>query len=156
MIVVMPDSAMAPTRFVSELMDDIVPFVEAQFRTRTGPENRAVAGLSAGGRHAIFLSWSAPEAFSALGIWSMGLTEDQIGTYAPQLAATASRLNDHVDLLSISSGLEDTSWPPPSIQPLVDLLDANGIEYELQFTDGGHNWNNWMRYLHEFAPRLFR
>jgi enterochelin esterase family protein len=38
----------------------------------------------------------------------------------------------------------------------VDLLKRHGFSPEFHESEGGHTWDNWRAYLHEFTPRLFQ
>src|SRR5262249_45612716 len=91
MIVVMPNGSMprpaiAPgakldpkamaalqDRFTNELLKDVVPVVEKQFRVKAGSENRALAGLSMGGGQTTRVLTTNPDQFGHVAIWSAGL-----------------------------------------------------------------------------------
>ena len=60
-------------RFTNELLKDVVPHVEKQFRVKTGPENRALAGLSMGGGQTTRVLTTHPDQFGYVAIWSAGL-----------------------------------------------------------------------------------
>ena len=63
----------AQHRFTDELLKDVVPFVEKHYRVHTGPENRAIAGLSMGGGQTLRVATTHPDEFAYVGIWSAGL-----------------------------------------------------------------------------------
>ena len=60
-------------RFTDELLKEVVPFVEKTYRVKTGPENRAIAGLSMGGGQTLRVLTTHPDQFAYVGIWSAGL-----------------------------------------------------------------------------------
>ena len=60
-------------RFTNELLKEIVPFAEKHYRVRTGPENRAIAGLSMGGGQTLRVATTNPDQFAYVAIWSAGL-----------------------------------------------------------------------------------
>jgi enterochelin esterase family protein len=53
-------------RYEDYLLDEIVPFVDAQYRTLAAPEGRGVFGKSSGGYGALMLGMRHPEVFGAV------------------------------------------------------------------------------------------
>jgi enterochelin esterase-like enzyme len=81
MLIVMPDGNVAGQQgfgentlrlFERELKQCIIPFVEKNYRAETGPGNRALAGLSMGGLHTLYVGINNPEMFPYLGVFSSG------------------------------------------------------------------------------------
>jgi enterochelin esterase-like enzyme len=147
----------AQERFTNELLNDIVPYIEKNYRALTGTKNRALAGLSMGGGQTLRAVTSHPDKFAYVGVWSAGLgrnAEDFEKRNAAFLA-NPDKVNKQVKLFSISVGDKDTLAHTGS-KNLSELLNKRGIKNELHITDGGHTWINWRRYLHDFAPLLFR
>ena len=80
MIVVMPDANMVFSAFdeaglqlfESELKNNIIPFVEKNYRVKPGAANRALAGLSMGGIHTLYTGIKNTDQFSYLGVFSSG------------------------------------------------------------------------------------
>src|SRR5690606_35877116 len=71
--------------FGNDLLQDLMPYVEANFRTLNGPSTRAMAGLSMGGAHTIRHGLTHPELFGYIGIFSMGLSEgEDVAAYQTQ------------------------------------------------------------------------
>jgi enterochelin esterase-like enzyme len=152
-------AAMATFRekFTKELMNDVFPYVEKNYRVVGDAEHRAIAGLSMGGFQTLSALTSHPDAFAYVGIWSAGLGPQNTGEFEKQNAAfldSADKVNQRVKLLSISIGDKDFLFA--GSKSLVELLDKHGIKNESHITSGGHTWINWRHYLNEFAPRLFR
>lgn len=159
MIVVMPNGSL-PSRdlsFERELMANVIPTVEASFRIKASPENRAIAGLSMGGGHTIQVFGLNPDKFDYVSIWSAGLfngsAEEYEETYADFLAVS-DQVNRDVAYFSLVVGTDD--FAHPGSQLLHETLDKHGIDHEFIETGGGHTWLNWRAYLADFAPRLFR
>lgn len=173
MLVVMPNGSLPPApssdtasddarrsdnqaRFSRELMDNVVPYIERNFRVRANAENRAIAGLSMGGGHTMRVLADHPDQFAYVAIWSAGLfsqsPEDYMNAHRAFLA-DAQRVNDTVELLSIVVGEDD--FARPGSERLAELYAGHGLEHEVEITRGGHTWLNWRAYLRDFAPRLF-
>jgi enterochelin esterase-like enzyme len=78
--------------FGNDLAKDLIPYVEANFRTLNGAPSRAMAGLSMGGAHTLRYGLTNPERFGYVGVFSMGLTDSaQVASYEKQNAATLAR-----------------------------------------------------------------
>ena len=151
------DFAAAQARFVPELMNDVIPFVESTFRTRTNPDDRALAGLSMGGLQTTLVFTRNPGEFAYVAIWSAGLFAQSPEDFAAQnsdFLTRARTINRDVELLTIVVGEGD--FARAGSEALAAVLEKHGIDNELTLTSGGHTWINWRRYLNELAPRLFR
>ncbi len=158
MLVVMPNGSLPQGGdFTSELMNDIVPFVEANYRARPAREERAIAGLSMGGAQTTGVITRHPDRFAYVAIWSAGLfnqaPEDFIAANR-EFLDRAEQVNGDVRLLSVVVGEDD--FARPGTETLIDVLDDHGIRYDFELTGGGHTWMNWRSYLHSLTPRLFR
>ena len=59
--------------FANELLNNIVPFIEGNYRVRADAENRALAGLSMGGGQAFYVGLGNKDKFGSIGVFSTGL-----------------------------------------------------------------------------------
>jgi enterochelin esterase family protein len=143
-------------RFTDELLKDVIPSVEKNFRVNTGAENRALAGLSMGGGQTLSAVSSNPDQFAYVGIWSAGIFgnaevwEKSHTTFLD----SADKVNKSIKRLDITVG--DKDFLLNSSKNLSELLKKHGIKHELQLSEGGHTWINWRHYLNDFAPHLFQ
>jgi enterochelin esterase-like enzyme len=144
--------------FGNDLLKDLIPAVDAAFRTEAKPQSRAMAGLSMGGAHTIQFGLPNPDVFRHIGIFSMGLgvggNQDDIKRYEQQNGAALSRSAKSMKLVYYAMGKEDFLYA--TVAPTRAMLDRAGIHYIYNESGGGHTWINWRRYLEDFAPRLFR
>jgi len=148
--------AAAQERFANELVKDIIPYVEKNYRVPANAENRALAGLSMGGGQTLAAVTSYPDRFAYVGVWSAGIF-GKAADYEKRNAAfldNADRVNQVVKLFSISVGDKDFLFA--RAKGLSELLTRHGIKNELHVSGGGHTWINWRQYLHDLAPLLFR
>ena len=144
-------------RFTSELMQDVIPFVEKTYRVRTDSKSRAIAGLSMGGGQTQRILAAHPDAFAYVAIWSAGVRPEASEAFlkdAASLLAAPAKVNQSVRLLSIRAGEKDFALP--GTRNLSELLTKHQIENKLQVNGGGHTWLNWRLYLSELVPLLFR
>jgi enterochelin esterase family protein len=143
------------TDFGNDLLKDVIPYVESNWRTLPGAANRAMAGLSMGGAHTLNYGVTHPELFAYAGIFSMGLMDTtQLARYEKANAPALARGAKQFKLVYYAVGKEDFLYR--SIAPTRALLAKYGIKDVYNESGGGHEWRNWRRYLADFAPRLFR
>lgn len=143
--------AEAMVAFRRELLEDAIPFLEKNYRVLPGAENRAIAGLSMGGRQSLETALSRPDLFSWVGSFS-GAHSPDAAHYQPYLS-DVPLLNRSFQLIWMGCGKQDAVLSRN--QPHVELFKQSGLNIEWHLTDGEHTWDVWQRYLSEFAPRLF-
>ena len=130
------------------LVDNIVPLVEANYNVSTGREGKAVAGLSMGGTFTVNQITYHPADFGYYGVFSGGY----FGTYADgeleDMGIDAEALKDaHIYLAAGSK-----EFGLLAIQNVSVALNAAGVTgYHSQVFDGGHDWNVWRQCFVDFA-----
>ena len=138
------------TKEIEESFPDIINFIEKNYRVAPGRKNRAVAGLSMGGRQSCALSMRYPQLFDYVGMFSGVVPPKE----ASQLAAIDNLYKDAPKLWWIGMGKDD------GLKANSDLLraycDKQGYDYEYFESDGGHIWRNWRKYLTVFCQKLFK
>lgn len=164
MIIVMPlghtppraaADMLANTDFSDDLLTDLVPFIEANFRTVNERGARAMAGLSMGGAHTMSTGLVNPEIFAYVGIFSMGLmSAERIEAYEARNAAALTRASESMKLVYYAMGKTDFLYR--SVAPTRAVFEKYGIAHLYVESDGGHTWANWRDYLADFLPRLFK
>jgi enterochelin esterase family protein len=142
-------------RFTNELMKEVVPQVEKNFRVTADRAHRALAGLSMGGGQTLRVITMNPDQFAYVGVWSAGIREGG-GEWEKRneaFLAKAEQVNQWVKLFSISVG--DKDFALAGSKALSEVLTKRGIKNDLHVSGGGHTWINWRQYFHGLAPRLF-
>lgn len=129
--------------FQTVLIDELIPYIDANFRTIANQSNRAMAGLSMGGMETKTITLNKPDVFAYYGLLSGG-------TYAPADIKDKSK----VKLIFISCGSKER--PDGVKSAVVALKDAgyNAVSYISENT--AHEFQTWRRSLHEMAPLLFK
>jgi enterochelin esterase-like enzyme len=145
----------ATSPFEDYLVKELIPFVDAKYRTAPGRQNRAMAGLSAGGAATYNIGLKHLELFSAFGLFSSaGTTGSDFATKYPQLAGDVKATNAKIDVFWIGCGTVDP------LDQAAKTLDAELTKLQIKHTyknrDGGHVWPVWRWTLSEFAPLLFK
>lgn len=132
--------------YVRSLCEEIVPFIEKEFRVNAKPESRAIAGLSMGGGHTITASNLYPAMFD----WICPLSAAGSST-AEQITALKKA---GVKLYFLACGTDDFLWQQ-SIT-LDQTMTECGLDHTFYKSAGGHVWANWRLYLNTFAQLLFK
>ena len=139
---------------------DVIQFMEKAYRVKKGKANRAIAGLSMGGFHSLFISINNPDTFDYIGLFSAAVDQQQNGEGGfPNIYADR---NQKIDRLFSKNpklfwiGIGKTDFLIQNNNDLRAYLDSKHHKYTYLETDGGHIWRNWRIYLSEFAPLLFK
>jgi enterochelin esterase-like enzyme len=142
-------------RFTNELMKEIVPLVEKEFRVLSGRDHRALAGLSMGGGQTLRVITAHPDQFAYVGVWSAGIGREgaEWETRNEAFLQKADQVNRDVKLFSIAVG--DKDFALAGSRALSEALTKHGIRNDLHVSGGGHTWINWRKYLRDLGPRLF-
>ncbi len=146
--------------FESELLNDCKPFVEQNFRVRTGAANTAIAGLSMGGIQTLNTMVAHPELFGYVGVFSSGWWANaapgrpsMAEPYYAEMEKNPSRYAFRSLYLSMG-GQEDIAYG--NCQQMMKRFDQMGLKYEYQEFPGGHTWPVWRESIYHFAQKMFR
>lgn len=129
--------------FETVLCDELIPYVDAHFKTYTDRAHRAMAGLSMGGMETHSITLARPELFAWFGLLSGGV-------YNPD------ELKDIKDVKGIFVGCGSKEGPDRIRKSAADLQAAgyNAVGYVSEGT--AHEFLTWRRCLYQMAPMLFR
>ncbi|TDO24236.1 esterase [Pedobacter duraquae] len=140
----------------AELLRDVIPYMEKNYRVIPKKEARAIAGLSMGGGQAYLIGLKNLQTFNYVGEFSAGLLSDNkfdINERIPGIFNDPSTVNSKLKLLWIACGKDD-----PRFQGHVALdytLTEKQIQHEFHQSAGGHEWRFWREQLAGFMQRLF-
>ena len=137
--------------FERDLLEDVLPFVEMNYRVLPDGPNRALAGLSMGGGQALTTGLNRADLFGWVGGFSSA-TPSKEAVAGPLTDAAAT--NKRLKLLWIACGKDD--FLLKRNEEFIALLKEKGVHHDWQLTDGNHSWPVWRLYLADFAPKLFR
>ena len=137
---------------------DLVNWIDSHYRTLADKQHRAIAGLSMGGFHSLYISANNPQMFGYVGLFSAAVSRQGQGEngfiYQDLDRKLAQQFSPAPYLYYIAIGRTDFLY-----KDNVDFrqrLDAKGYKYKYVETDGGHIWKNWRIYLNQFVPQLFK
>ena len=135
--------------YVKSLVEEIVPFIEKNYRTVAKKSHRAIAGLSMGGGHTIAASGMYPDMFDYICPLSMGAHKsDELSAQLQGIKKAGYKL------YWLACG--NTDFLFDQANELDEALTENGLEHTYFVSEGGHVWANWRLYLNTFAPLLFK
>jgi len=128
--------------FQTVLVEELVPYVDANFRTKADQEHRAMAGLSMGGMETHSITLNKPEVFSRYALLSGGI-------YTPEELKDSSK----PALIFISAGSKEN---PDRVTNAVSALKEAGFNAVSYVSEGtAHEFQTWRRSLFTLAPILF-
>ena len=131
------------TPFQTVLVDELIPYIDVNFRTLNGADNRAMAGLSMGGFETKLITLNKPAVFSYYALLSGGV-------YAPEDIKDKST----VKLIFESCGSRENPERVNSSVKSLKEAGFNAVSYVSENT--GHEFLTWRRSLKELAPKLFK
>jgi len=144
--------------FKKTLTEDIIPMIDANYRTLADQPHRAMAGLSMGGMQTRIITLANPDTFSHVGIFSGGsISLDDVND--------APGFKEKVKLVFVSYGSRELEnrraggrgafGGDPKAN--TDALKEAGINTHFYVSpDTAHEWQSWRRSLRIFAPLLFQ
>lgn len=165
MIVVMPNGTIKTKEmmgevplFAKDMVTDIIPFVEENYRVLTDRDHRAIAGLSMGGMETLEVALNNIDMFSYVWVLSSSFAPGNKDVYEYErghLKEIAQKVNSTFKILTFTQGgPSDIAYN--NCKETLKLFDAAGIKYEYNEVKGGHSWTAWRQNLYDLAPRLFK
>jgi len=147
--------------FQRVLIDDLIPFIDANYRTIANQPHRAMAGLSMGGMQTRTITMANLDKFSHIGLFSGG-------SIAPTNITDLAAFKEKVKVVFVGYGSREVD---PSNRrggggrggfggdpkASADALKEAGINSHYYVSpQTAHEWMTWRRCLHEFAQLMFQ
>jgi enterochelin esterase family protein len=146
-----------PTRepIVREMISDVIPWIDAHFRTMADADNRAMAGLSMGGIQTLNTALSNLGAFHHVGVFGSGwFTQADRQWFYDNKKDVIASLNQALKVFDWGWGAVD--FARPGAVEITDYLKSQGVRLTTTENQGGHDWRTWREDLHRFAQKIFR
>jgi enterochelin esterase-like enzyme len=136
--------------FSKDLINDLMPYIEKNYRTINNKDHRAIGGFSRGGNQALFNGLSNLDKFSYLCSYSSFTSTDIAGVYD-----NAEDTNKKIRLFWLGVGTDDFLYG--NARDYMEFLDTKGIRSVKEFTNDkfGHTWMNAKYFLTKTLPLLF-
>lgn len=150
--------SMASGGFEKSLVNDVIPYIEKNYRVIANADHRAITGFSMGGFQTQNITNNNPTLFKYIGVMSMGLfsTFRNDGSYSKEahIKQLKELQKNNPKVYWIAMGKDDFLYK--SVTELRKLYDEIGFKYTYRENEGNHDWNAWRLYLSEYAPLLFK
>ena len=146
----MPQTQFGGDVFSKDLINDLMPYIEANYRTKNDRDHRAIGGFSRGGNQALFNGLSNLDKFSYLCSYSSFTS-----TTIPEVYDKAEETNKKIHLFWLGVGTDDFLYG--NARDYMQFLDDKGIHSVKEFTSDkfGHTWMNAKYFLTKTLPLLF-
>ncbi len=145
--------------FEAILKDEVVSFVESNYRAKTDAKSRALAGLSMGGIQTLYAGLKNSTMFNWLGVFSSGwihpMQDELANKQYAYMKENAKQINKNLKSFWIAmGGKEDIAWK--NCQVMMGKFDEMKIKYSYSEYHGGHTWPVWRNNLYNFSQVLFK
>jgi enterochelin esterase family protein len=148
--------------FEDVMIQEIIPMIDAKFRTRADREHRAIAGLSMGANQTMRIIMNNLDKFAYIGGFS-GTPNYPSGDVLDPVTFLDGKFKDGADIgkkikvLWLGLGTKEPNPFPASVGAFKAMLDKQGIKYVYYESPGtAHEWLTWRRDLQQYAALLFK
>lgn len=151
--------SMASGVFEKSLVDDVIPYIEKNYRVIADANHRALTGFSMGGYQTQNISNAHPEMFKYIGVMSMGLFSSALrglSTYSKEAHVKQLKALQASNPKVYWIGMGNHDFLYDSGVKLRALYDEVGLKYTYRENEGTHDWNSWRMYLKEFSQLCFK
>ncbi len=139
--------------FYKVMINDLIPYIDSQYRTLTDRDNRAMAGLSWGGHQTFDLVFNNMDKFAWVGTFSGAIFGIDLKTAYNGVFTNADEFNKKIHYMYMNWGSDDFIKSGDIVKGLQDM----GIKVEGKQSEGtAHEWLTWRRGLRDFVPHLFK
>ncbi|MGQ1891633.1 alpha/beta hydrolase-fold protein [Thermophagus sp. OGC60D27] len=148
--------------FEEMMMQEIIPMIDARFRTLANRENRAIAGLSMGANQTMRIAMNNLDHFAYYGGFSgtanyPSSDEIDVETFLDGAFADGEKVDEQLKVLWLGLGTKEPEPFPESIGTFINMLKKQGIQYEYyESPETAHEWLTWRRSLYQYAQLLFK
>ncbi len=140
--------------FETDLVSNVIPYVEKNYRTEANRENRAIGGFSRGGGQTLRTAFGNMDKFAWVCAYSSYLSPQEMDGSFSHIGSQPDKTNKQLKLLWVSVGKDDFLYKGTT--EFMDYLKAKKVNFKALITEGGHTWMNVKDYVARTAPILFR
>jgi enterochelin esterase family protein len=157
MIIVMPYGNVRPkpmADFTRDVINDIIPFVEANYSVIKESKDRAIAGFSVGGGQTLNIGLMNTDKFAYVCAYAPYTATDEFKSNFTEWTPDAAAINKQLKLFTISVGTEDFLYE--SVKKNIAMFQDKKIKLEPLIVTGGHTWMNCKLYLTNTLQQVFK
>jgi enterochelin esterase-like enzyme len=140
--------------FETDLIEQVIPYIEKNYRTINDRDSRAIGGFSRGGGQTLRTGFGNMKTFSWICCYSAYLSTTEMENEFKHIGNNAADTNSQLKLLWVSVGTEDFLYKPAA--EFIEYLKAKNINYKSLITPGGHTWMNVKTYVASTTQLLFK
>ena len=140
--------------FETDLITNVIPYVEKNYRVIKNRDSRAIGGFSRGGGQTLRTAFGNMDKFSWICCYSAYLSTPEMESSFKNVYANPESTNKELKLLWVSVGKEDFLYK--STVEFIDFLKSKNINHRTLITPGGHTWMNVKIYVAQTAQLLFQ
>lgn len=146
----MPATEFGNDVFSNDLVNDLMPYIEASYRTVNDRDHRAIGGFSRGGNQGLSNGLRNLDKFSYLCSYSSFTSTD-----IPEVYNNPDKTNQLIHLFWLGVGTDDFLFG--NARDYTEFLDKKGIRSIKEYTHDkyGHTWMNAKYFLSRTLPLLF-
>jgi len=157
MIIVMPYGNVRPAPmadFTKDVMNDIIPFIEASYPVQADSRHRAVAGVSVGGGQTLNIGLTNTDKFAYICSYAPYTGTEEFQKNFDNWRPDVDKLNNQLKLFTISVGTEDFLYE--SVKKNITFFEGKKIRLKSYIVAGGHTWMNCKQYLATTLQEIFK
>lgn len=157
MIIVMPYGNVRPKPtpdFTLDVINDIIPYVEANYPVLKDSKSRAVAGFSVGGGQTLNIGLTHTDKFGYVCSYAPFTATDEFKKNFSNWTPDAAAMNKQLKLFTISVGTEDFLYE--SVKQNIAMFQEKKLKLETLIVPGGHTWMNCKLFLANSLQQLFK
>jgi len=136
-----------PGSFEEQLVNELVPTIDATYRTVQTREARAIGGISRGGVWSLEIAFRHPDVFAIVGAHSPALSANRAPSYYDPFVLLRE---PGVAGLRIYLSAGDADWARQATANLHEVLEREGLNSQLALHDGGHRDELWRAHVGEY------
>jgi enterochelin esterase family protein len=157
-----PQGAKGFSAFEEVMINEIIPMIDASYRTMADRGHRGMAGLSMGANQTIQITMNHLDKFSYIAGFSGTSNYPRTDVIDPATFMNGKfidgeALNKQINLFWLGLGTKEPNPFPASVGAFRAMLDKQGVKYTYYESQGtAHEWLTWRRDLYQFAALIFK
>jgi enterochelin esterase-like enzyme len=157
MIIVMPYGNVRPAPmpdFTKDVINDIIPFIEANYPVLKNSNGRAIAGFSVGGGQTLNIGFTNSDKFAYVCSYAPFTGTEEFQKNFTSWSPDADKINKQLKLFTISVGTEDFLYE--SVKKNIAMFEDKKVKLKSYTVPGGHTWMNCKQYLSTTLQEIFK
>lgn len=138
----------------NDLIKNIIPYIESNYRTIKDRESRAIAGFSRGGGQTLRIAYGNMDTFAWVCSYAASASPEDMDTDFVSVSSNPEQTNKMLKLNWVSVGNSDFMYRP--VMDYMKYMDEHNIKFQGLITSGGHTWMNVKKFVTESAQLLFK